>query len=312
MGPLLLTLAAVGITYGALVTIMQKDLKRLVAYASIVDVAFIVLGIFAFSSQGVTGGVLEMVNHGLTTGAIFFLVGVIWERRGTLRISELGGLQKSTPILAAIFLVVVMSAVGLPGLNGFVGEFLVLVGTFITHRWWAVVGHHRHRHRGHLPAVGLPAGVPRPGPREANAAVRDISWREIGAVAPLLVGIVFLGIYPKPFLDRVTPSVNHLLAHVQTRRPGGPCTAVRAGGRDLFGAGRPERRRRNAATTGATVGPAPVAAGARRGTAGRAGPPLGRRGSQAMMRRRRSHLMRCWPRRPPDRRAAPSPPAAPG
>ena len=165
MGPLLLTLAAVGITYGALITIMQKDLKRLVAYASIVDVAFIVLGIFAFSAQGVTGGVLEMVNHGLTTGAIFFLVGVIWERRGTLRISDLGGLQKSTPILAAIFLVVVMSAVGLPGLNGFVGEFLVLVGTFITHRWWAVVATTADRLRRHLPAVGLPAGVPRAHPQ---------------------------------------------------------------------------------------------------------------------------------------------------
>ena len=159
---------------------MQKDLKRLVAYASIVDVAFIVLGFFAFSSQGVTGGVLEMVNHGLTTGAIFFLVGVIWERRGTLRITDLGGLQKPAPILAAIFLVVVMSAVGLPGLNGFVGEFLVLVGTFITHRWWAVVGTtavvsgaiyllwaYQRVFHGQTDAV--------------NEKVRDISWREIGS-----------------------------------------------------------------------------------------------------------------------------------
>jgi NADH-quinone oxidoreductase subunit M len=218
LGPLLLTLAAVGITYGALVTVMQKDLKRLVAYASIVDVAFIVLGIFAFSAQGVTGGVLEMVNHGLTTGAIFFLVGVIWERRGTLRISELGGLQKSAPILAAIFLVVVMAAVGLPGLNGFVGEFLVLVGTFITHRWWAVVA-----------TTAVVSGAVYMlwayqrvfhGPVSAvNAAVRDISWREIAAVTPLLAGILFLGIYPRPFLDRVTPSVNHLLAHVETVDP---------------------------------------------------------------------------------------------
>ena len=220
LGPLLLTLAAVGITYGALVTIMQKDLKRLVAYASIVDVAFIVLGIFAFSSQGVTGGVLEMVNHGLTTGALFFLVGVLWERRGTLRISELGGLQKVAPVLAGLFLLVVMSAVGLPGLNGFVGEFLVLVGTFVTHRWWAVVG-----------TTAIVSGAiyllwayqrvfHGPIRVAANEAVRDISWREIGAVTPLLVGIVFLGIYPKPFLDRVTPSVNHLLAHVQHIDPG--------------------------------------------------------------------------------------------
>jgi len=220
MAPLLLTLAAVGITYGALVTIMQKDLKRLVAYASIVDVAFIVLGVFAFSSQGVTGGVLEMVNHGLTTGAMFFLVGVIWERRGTLKISDLGGLQKPAPILAAVFLAVVLSAVGLPGLNGFVGEFLVLVGTFITHRWWAVVGTTAIVSG----AVYLLWAYQRvfhgPIRNPANEAVRDISWRELAAVAPLLVGIVFLGIYPKPFLDRVTPSVNHLLAHVQAVDPG--------------------------------------------------------------------------------------------
>jgi NADH-quinone oxidoreductase subunit M len=218
LAPLLLTLAAVGITYGALVTIMQRDLKRLVSYASIVDVAFIVLGFFAFSSQGVAGGVLEMVNHGLTTGAIFFLVGLIWERRGTLRFSELGGLQKPAPILAAVFLAVVLSAVGLPGLNGFVGEFLVLAGTFVTHRWWAVVGTSAiitaaiyllwaYQRVFHGRAVG------------ANAEIRDMNWREIGAVAPLLAGIVFLGIYPRPFLDRVTPSVSYLLAHVEHVAP---------------------------------------------------------------------------------------------
>jgi NADH-quinone oxidoreductase subunit M len=219
MGPVLLTLAAVGITYGALITIMQKDLKRLVAYASIVDVAFIVLGTFAFSAQGVTGGVMEMVNHGLTTGAIFFLVGVIWERRGTLRIAELGGLQKSMPILAAIFLAVVMSALGLPGLNGFVGEFLVLVGTFITHRWWAVVAVSAIVSGAIYLLWAYQRVFHGPIRIAANAAVRDISWREIAAVAPLLAGIVFLGVYPRPFLDRVTPSVNHLLAHVQAVDP---------------------------------------------------------------------------------------------
>jgi NADH-quinone oxidoreductase subunit M len=219
LAPVLLTLAAVGITYGAVVTIMQKDLKRLVAYASIADVGFIVLGVFAFTSQSITGGVLEMVNHGLTTGAMFFLVGMIWERRRTFKFSELGGLQKSAPILAAVTLLVVMSAVGLPGLNGFVGEFLVLVGTFITHRWWAVVG-----------TTGVITGAVymlwayqrvfqgrAVGP---NLEVRDISWRELGAIAPLLAGIVFLGVYPAPFLDRVTPSVDHLLAHVEAANPG--------------------------------------------------------------------------------------------
>ncbi len=219
LAPVLLTLGALGITYGAIVAIVQKDLKRLVAYASVADVGFIVLGVFAFSSQGLTGAVLEMVNHGLTTGAMFFLVGIIWERRQTFKIAELGGLQKSAPVLAGVFVLVIMSAIGLPGLNGFVGEFLVLVGTFITHRWWAVVGatgvilsaiyllwaYQRVFH-------GVATG--------ANAVVKDMSWREKGAVLPLVAGIVFLGIYPKPFLDRVTPSVDYLVAHVYRADPG--------------------------------------------------------------------------------------------
>jgi NADH-quinone oxidoreductase subunit M len=218
MAPVLLTLAALGIVYGALVTIMQKDLKRLVAYASIVDVAFIVLGFFAFSDQGVSGGVLEMVNHALTTGAIFFLVGVIWERRGTLKFADLGGLQKPAPILAAIFLAVVLSAVGLPGLNGFVGEFLVLVGTFITHRWWAVVGTTAVV-SGAIYLFWAYQRVFHGRTSEVNDKVRDITWREIGMVAPLLAGIVFLGVYPKPFFDRVNPSVEYLLGHVQQSAP---------------------------------------------------------------------------------------------
>jgi NADH-quinone oxidoreductase subunit M len=218
IGPVLLTLAVIGITYGAVVTIMQRDFKRLVAYASLADVGFIVLGFFAFSSQGITGGVLEMVNHGLTTGAMFFIVGMIWERRRTTRMSELGGLQRSAPVLAAVALAVVMSAVGLPGLNGFVGEFLVLVGTFITHRWWAVFA-----------TTGVITGaiaflwayqrVFHGVPSALNAAVGDISLREVIAIAPLLAGIVFLGVYPAPFLSRVTPSVSHLLAHVEAADP---------------------------------------------------------------------------------------------
>lgn len=159
-----------------------------------------------------------MVNHGLTTGAMFFLVGIVWEKKGTLRFAELGGLAKAAPIFAAIFLAVVMSAVGLPGLNGFVGEFLVLVGTFVTHRWWAVVATSAvvtgaiymlwaYQRVFHGPALA------------SDSKVSDISWRQIAAVAPLLVGIVFLGVYPKPFLDRVTPSVNYLLAHVEQAAP---------------------------------------------------------------------------------------------
>jgi NADH-quinone oxidoreductase subunit M len=218
LAPVLLTLGALGITYGAIVAIVQRDLKRLVAYGTVADVGFIVLGLFAFSSQGLTGAVLEMVNHGLTTGALFFLVGMVWERRHTYRIAELGGMQKSAPVLAGTFILVIMSAIGLPGLNGFIGEFLVLVGTFITHRWWAVVGatgvilsavyllwaYQRVFH-------GLATG--------ANAVVKDMSWRERGAMVPLVAGIVFLGVYPKPVLDRITPAVGHLAAHVYQADP---------------------------------------------------------------------------------------------
>jgi NADH-quinone oxidoreductase subunit M len=275
LAPLLLTLAALGIVYGALITIMQKDLKRLVAYASIVDVAFIVLGFFAFSAQGVTGGVLEMVNHALTTGAIFFLVGVIWEHRGTLRFTDLGGLQRVAPILAGIFLTVVLSAVGLPGLNGFVGEFLVLVGTFITHRWWAVVGTTAIVSG----AIYLLWAYQRvfwgPIRVERNAAVRDITWRQIGAVAPLLLGIVFIGIYPRPVLDRITPSVNHLLAHVQhvdpsahVPAPGGPAVAYTVpADQNVDG--------------GAGASSAPAAAGALGGPAGGAAESSGGSGRRA-------------------------------
>jgi NADH-quinone oxidoreductase subunit M len=140
LAPLLLTLAVIGMTYGAIVAAMQKDLKRLIAYSSVAHLGFIVLGIFAFTSQGVSGGVVQMVNHGLSTGALFFLVGMIYERRHTRQIADFGGLQKSVPVLAAVFLFITMSSIGLPGLNGFVGEFLVMIGTFITRRWWAVVG----------------------------------------------------------------------------------------------------------------------------------------------------------------------------
>jgi NADH-quinone oxidoreductase subunit M len=214
LAPLLLALAIIGITYGAVVTIMQRDFKRLIAYASIVDVAFIVVGIFAFTSQSITGGVFEMVNHGLTTGALFFLVGMIWERRRTYRIADLGGLQKPAPILSAIMILVIMSAIGLPGLNGFAGEFLVLVGTFLTDRWWAIVA-----------TTGVISGaiymlwayqrVFNGRAEGANATIPDITVREAVAIAPLLAGIVYLGIFPTPFLNRITPSVDHLLTHVE-------------------------------------------------------------------------------------------------
>lgn len=212
--PVLLTLGVVGITYGAIVATMQRDLKRLIAYSSVAHLGFIVLGTFALTTQGLQGGLLQMVNHGLSTGALFLLVGMIYERRHTREIAQLRGLQKPAPVMAAVFTVVMLSSIGLPGLNGFVGEFLVLAGTFVSRRWWAVVG-----------ATGVILAalyllwayqrVFHGAPDEPNASVRDLTWREGAVLAPLVGLIVFLGVYPKPFLDRTEPAVRRLIAHVE-------------------------------------------------------------------------------------------------
>ncbi len=212
--PALVTLGVIGILYAAVVATMQKDLKRLVAYSSVAHLGFIVLGAFAFTTQGLTGSVLQMVNHGLSTGALFLLVGMIYERRHTRLIAELGGLQKPAPIMAFVFTVVMLSSIGLPGLNGFVGEFLILVGSFLTREWWAVVA-----------AVGVIVAALYllwayqrvfHGPAEGeNAEMADINRWELACMAPLLAGIVFLGIYPKPVLERIEPAVNELIAHLE-------------------------------------------------------------------------------------------------
>ena len=137
--PVMITLGTIGILYGAVVATMQKDLKRLVAYSSVAHLGFIVLGTFSLTTQGLEGGILQMVNHGITTGGLFLLVGFIVERRHTREIAQLKGLQKVAPIFAGVFTVVMLASIGLPGLNGFVGEFLILLGAFTVDRWWAVV-----------------------------------------------------------------------------------------------------------------------------------------------------------------------------
>lgn len=218
LAPVALTLAAIGVIWGSVVAAMQKDLKRLVAYGTVAGVGFIVIGLFGFTTQGITGGVIEMVNHGLSTGALFLLVGMVWERRKTYRFAELGGLQTVAPILGWVFMAVIMSDIGLPGLNGFVGELLVLLGTFITHRWWAVVATVGVV----LAAVYLLWAYQRVfhGPAQAvNAGVRDMTWAERLTVAPLLAGIIFIGVYPQPLLTRVQPAVDHLVAHIEYADP---------------------------------------------------------------------------------------------
>lgn len=214
LAPLFLTLAVIGIVYGAIAATMQTDLKRLVAYSSVAHLGFIVLGIFVLNTQGIEGAVLQMVNHGLSTGALFILVGWIYERRHTREISELGGLQKSAPIFAAAFTWVMLSSIGLPGLNGFVGEFLILLGGFNGARWWTVVAVSGVI----LAALYLLWAYQRVfhGPAEGpNATFPELRFSEGMLMLPLIILIVFLGVYPKPVLDRIEPAVENLLAHVE-------------------------------------------------------------------------------------------------
>ncbi|HJM72934.1 MAG: NADH-quinone oxidoreductase subunit M [Acidimicrobiales bacterium] len=212
--PVFLTLGVVGIIYGAVVATMQRDLKRLVAYSSVAHLGFIVLGTFALNTEGIEGGLLQMVNHGVSTSALFLLVGMIYERRHTRQIDELGGLQKSAPVMAAVFTLVMLSSIGLPGLNGFVGEFLVLVGAFNAHRWWAVVAAGGVV----LAALYLLWAYQRVfhGPAKGdNAEMPDLKLREGLVLAPLLALIVFMGVYPKPVIERMEPAVDALVAHIE-------------------------------------------------------------------------------------------------
>jgi len=214
LAPLLLTLGVIGIVYGSVVAAATRDLKRLIAYSALAQLGFIVLGTFALSTEGLSGSVLQMVNHGLIVAVLFIVISFIYERRGTWQSSELRGLQRPAPVLAATFTVGMLASIGLPGLNGFVGELLILLGTFLTHRWWAVVA---------TAGVVLAAiyllwayqQVFHHEPDRATATTRDLSWRERSVVAPLVLVIFFLGIYPKPVLDRITPSVNLLVHRVE-------------------------------------------------------------------------------------------------
>ena len=214
LAPVFLTLGVIGIIYGALVATVQRDLKRLVAYSSVAHLGFIVLGTFGLTTIGLQGGVLQMVNHGLSTGALFLLVGMLYERRHTRQIADLGGIQKVAPVFAGVFMLVMLSSIGLPGLNGFVGEFLILLGSFVSRRWWAVVA---------TAGVILAAlyllwayqRVFHGRPDGDNAGFPEMTWRERAVMAPLVVFIVALGVYPKPVLDRIEPSVDALVEHVE-------------------------------------------------------------------------------------------------
>ncbi len=214
LAPLLLVLATIGIIYGAVVAAMQPDLKRLVAYSSVAHLGFVTLGIFALTTQGLEGGIFTMISHGLTTAALFLLVGFLYDRRHTREISAFGGLWKAAPIMGGVFLATAFASIGLPGFSGFIGEFLVLIGTFIVHRPYAVISAAGVI----LAAVYLLWAFQRAftgEPEGDNATTRDLGFRELCTVLPLLGLSLFLGIYPKPVLDRVEPTVKALVCHVE-------------------------------------------------------------------------------------------------
>jgi NADH-quinone oxidoreductase subunit M len=216
--PLISGLAIIGIVYGALVAMVQPDMKKLVAYSSVSHLGFIVLGIFSFNMQGMEGAIYQMINHGISTGALFLLVGVIYDRRHTRLIDEFGGLANRMPVYAAFFLIVTLSSIGLPGLNGFVGEFLVLLGTFGTNRLRAV-----------LAATGVILSavymlwmyqrvIWGEVTNEKNKNLLDLARREYAMFIPLLILIVWMGVYSSYFLRPMDASVMKLMNQVQSRQ----------------------------------------------------------------------------------------------
>lgn len=222
--PYLAGLAVVGIIYGALVSIVQPDMKKLVAYSSVSHLGFVVLGIFALNQEGMQGGIIQMINHGLSTGALFLLVGMIYDRRHTRMIKDFGGLAKSMPVYAAFFMIVMLSSVGLPGLNGFVGEFLILLGAFksqlLANRWFAILGASGVV----LAAVYLLWSYQRMffGKLEnpENRNLKDLNLREWVVLVPVILFIVWIGIYPSTFLSKSEASTKQLIQQIHDARRG--------------------------------------------------------------------------------------------
>ncbi|MGD9628648.1 MAG: NuoM family protein [Pyrinomonadaceae bacterium] len=229
--PLFIILAIIGIIYGALVAMVQPDVKRLVAYSSVAHMGFVVLGMFSFTEWGMQGALYQMLNHGVSTGALFLLVGFIYERRHTRAISEFGGLANVMPIYATIFVITAMSSVGLPFMNGFVGEFLIMLGMWkstilqvTASANWNYIATMFAGTGVIFAAVYLLWMIQRvffgKVTNEKNRKLTDLSWREIGLITPLLFLMVLMGVYPRPFLDSAKNSVNAIQRRVMHQAGG--------------------------------------------------------------------------------------------
>jgi NADH-quinone oxidoreductase subunit M len=227
--PWIAGLAVVGIIYGAMVALVQPNVKKLVAYSSVSHLGFVMLGLFALNATGVQGSVIQMINHGLSTGALFFICGMLYERRHTYRIADFGGLSSSMPLFATVFMVVTLSSIGLPGLNVFVGEFLVLAGMFETHPYMTGIAT-----IGVILAAYYMLRMFRrvmfgPVDREENRDLPDLGPRELTVLVPIVILIVWIGVYPRPFLDRTAPSVDRFVEMVQGVDGDAPDRSLAAG-----------------------------------------------------------------------------------
>ncbi|NRA06911.1 MAG: NADH-quinone oxidoreductase subunit M [Myxococcales bacterium] len=233
--PAILTLSVIGIVYGSLVAMVQSDIKKLVAYSSVAHLGFVMLGMFAFNLQGMNGSILQMINHGLSTGALFLLVGMLYERSHTREISHFGGLARPMPVFAFFFGLVTMSSIGLPMLNGFVGEFLILLGTFLAAPVYAVIAT-----SGVILAAAYMLWMYRrvmfgPLEKEENRKLLDLGLREKVVLVAICLPIVWIGVYPDPLLRRIEPTVSQLLQEAEreieeARRSAVPAVQLAAGG----------------------------------------------------------------------------------
>jgi len=230
--PWIVALALIGIVYGALVAMVQPDLKKLVAYSSVSHLGFTMLGLYALNPQGMAGGMISMLNHGVSTGALFLLVGVIYERRHTRMIADFGGLWKPMPVYASVFMVIMLSSIGLPGTNGFVGEFLVLLGAFRANPLWAIIAGTGVI----LSALYMLWMFQRvffgPVTRPENETLTDLSGRERLVFAPLLLLVFWMGVFPQPILDRAQPTLDRTIALCRARIEMTAARVVTTGGEE--------------------------------------------------------------------------------
>ncbi|HVE78380.1 MAG TPA: NADH-quinone oxidoreductase subunit M, partial [Gemmatimonadaceae bacterium] len=210
-----LALAVIGVVYGALVAMVQPDFKKLVAYSSVSHLGMVMLGIFALTVQSVQGALLIMIGHGVSTGALFLLIGMIYDRRHTRLIADYGGIAKVMPMFSALLVLVALSSIGLPGTNGFVGEFLVLLGAFRTQPYWAAVAATGVIFAAVYLLWALQRILFNPLDKPANRAVPDINGRELALMLPLVAVILWMGVYPAPVLRRTEPAARRFVERVE-------------------------------------------------------------------------------------------------